>query len=210
MTASGDAEFARRLRSLDKPAMSAGKTIPSRKLLCMVAYRAIRDPQWEDGLREQAFRNLTSDGGSIAQAIAFLDSLLELLGDSREDLFSATSIEKKVIDTLKRYTSPQLKKDLLAYASLHPCDPFRAWQYLPGILKRIHRGEWTALATAADAKAVAGTQPIPPLKKLPPITPLPTMVPQEPGQRRHALPPPPSRLHQNCHLLLRLLSHRPL
>ena len=83
MNLSTDPEFSRRLRSLDKASMSVGKTIPCRKLLAIIACRAIRDPQHEDGLHESALRNLVSDGGKISNAISFLDELLELLGVAR-------------------------------------------------------------------------------------------------------------------------------
>ena len=52
---SGDAEFARQLRQLDRAAMQVGKSVPARKLLSMLGFRAIRDPTYEDSLYESAF-----------------------------------------------------------------------------------------------------------------------------------------------------------
>ena len=44
LMASGDTEFVRRLRLSEKIAIGVGKTTPARKLVSMLAFRAIRDP----------------------------------------------------------------------------------------------------------------------------------------------------------------------
>ena len=83
---SADASFARRLMFLERECMQCGKSVPARKLLIMIAHRAIRDPSQEDALSESAFVRLVADGTSVTSLIAFLDNFLELLGKAREGL----------------------------------------------------------------------------------------------------------------------------
>ena len=60
LRASADPEFGRRMKRLDSLALHAGKSVPSRKWLSMIAYRSIRDPQYEDEFYEAAFDACTS------------------------------------------------------------------------------------------------------------------------------------------------------
>ena len=129
----------------------------------MIGYRAIRDPANEDALSECEFLRLVAAGGSIADAIEFVDAMLEFLGTAREGIFSPKRVELKVLLELKKCIHPQLRKDLSAYSMLHPADTDRNWEYFVGVLNRIKRVEMSSAVTAADTRALL--PPVVPPKK---------------------------------------------
>ena len=127
MKDTGDQEFARRIKRLDAAAMFSGKSVPSRKCLSMIAFRCVRDPAEEDMLSESAFNTCVMSGTAVDSGIAFVEDLLEVVGDARKALFTDDKIERKVLSQMAKCTHPGIKEDLRAYKALHPLDPFKRW-----------------------------------------------------------------------------------
>ena len=158
----------------------------------MLGHHSIKDPSFQDTLHEQQFAVIDSAGNSVADAIAYCDDVLTLLGEARVDLFSETAIERNNLAGLRKCTHAQLRKDLLNSSQLHPRNPWRNWQYLPGILKRIANADLRASLVAADLKAMTPSpppQPKQPKGGPPPASPLTTDAAT--GAKRGKRPPQP-------------------
>ena len=119
MKNTGDASFLRRLASLERETLMAGKSVPFRKLVSMIAHRSIRDPLQEDNLHESDFNKLVASGTSVSAMVGFFDSLLELLGRARADIWADSKTEAKAIGELRRCTHPSVKRDLQEFDTLH-------------------------------------------------------------------------------------------
>ena len=86
MKDSGDNDLKRRVETLETTCLFGGKGVPSRKLVSMVAFRAIRDPKEEDRSSEAAFSGCKMVGTTVDDGIAFIDNLLSVLGTTRVGL----------------------------------------------------------------------------------------------------------------------------
>ena len=84
----------------------------------MIAYRSIRDPQYEDELYESSFEACISSGPSVTAGIQFIEDLLGLLGNARIDLFSAGAIERKV---LKESANARISMSKTIYVHIECC-----------------------------------------------------------------------------------------
>ena len=84
MRDSSDADFARRLEALEMGCLFGGKSVPARKLVGMIAHRAIRDPREADYTAEKLFESIAMTGSTVDDGIAFVDKLLHCLAGTRE------------------------------------------------------------------------------------------------------------------------------
>ena len=67
-------EFVRRMLSLENAALAAGRTIPARKLVSMLAHHSVKDPTYADALHEAAFAALEVTGASVQDATSLTRS----------------------------------------------------------------------------------------------------------------------------------------
>ena len=94
MRDSNDADFARRLETLEMGCLFGGKSVPARKLVGMIAHRAIRDPREADWTAERLFESTVMIGSTVDDGIAFVDKLLARLAGTREGLVSDDKNER--------------------------------------------------------------------------------------------------------------------
>ena len=148
-------ECTRRILSPENSSLTVGRTIPARKLISMIAYNSIKDPTYSEQLYEATFAQVENHGGSIQDALEFVDALYTLLGEAPEGLFSETTVERKFLSQLRKCSHWQIKKDMQAFEALHMRNPNRHWEFFPQVLRRLQSSEFHRAQVAADVKSSA-------------------------------------------------------
>ena len=180
IVASADASLLRRVQFLERECLVLGRNIPFRKLLAMLGVRAIRDPSQENVIHDLEWSNLASTGTSVSATIAFMDSVLDLLGRAREGLFAEVKIDARIMLEVRRCTNAGIKRDVIEFDALHFRDASKRWEYFYHILSRLERAAITVATSKAD---LTHAQPSPVPTKTqggpPPAAPLLTVDPSD-------------------------------